>query len=70
MAPAAAANEQAARERVKLQGSSSAAPVGAGGGARRATAQSAATRGWCWWDRAGWGATDRVGACGKRADRA
>eukprot|EP00966_Prymnesium_polylepis_P056925 1317960-Prymnesium_polylepis.1 len=45
MAPAAAADEQTARARVRLQGSSSAAAVGAG--ARRATAHSAATRGWC-----------------------
>eukprot|EP00966_Prymnesium_polylepis_P055149 1275161-Prymnesium_polylepis.1 len=45
MAQAAAENEQAARARVKLQGSSSAAAVCAG--ARRATSQLAATRGWC-----------------------
>eukprot|EP00966_Prymnesium_polylepis_P253256 5853467-Prymnesium_polylepis.1 len=59
MAPAAAANEQTVRARVRLQGSSSAAAVGTG--ARRVTAHSAATRGWC---------AVRVGACGERADRA
>ena len=56
MAPAAAANEQTARAHVRLQGSSSAAAVGAG--ARRATAHSAATRGWC----AGSGGLGRCGS--------
>ena len=56
MAPAAAANEQTARAHVRLQGSSSAAAVGAG--ARHATAQSAATRGWC----AGSGGLGRCGS--------
>eukprot|EP00966_Prymnesium_polylepis_P127373 2946029-Prymnesium_polylepis.1 len=45
MAPAAAANERTARARVRLQGSSSVAAVGAR--ARRANAHSAATRRWC-----------------------
>eukprot|EP00966_Prymnesium_polylepis_P122126 2822992-Prymnesium_polylepis.1 len=45
MAPEAAANEKMVRARVRLQGSSSAAAVGAG--VRRATAHPAATRGWC-----------------------
>eukprot|EP00966_Prymnesium_polylepis_P120850 2792570-Prymnesium_polylepis.1 len=58
MAPAAAANEQATRARVKLQGSSSAAAV-ARRGASRTTAQSAApTRGWC----AGSGGLGRCGS--------
>ena len=56
MAPAAAANEQTARAHVRLQGSSSAAAVGAG--ARRATAHSAATRGCC----AGSGGLERCGS--------
>jgi hypothetical protein len=55
MAPAAVANEQTVRARVRLRGSSSARAVGAG--ARRATAQSAATRGWC----AGSGGLERCG---------
>ena len=56
MAPAAVANEQTVRARVRLRGSSSARAVGAG--ACRATAQSAATRGWC----AGSGGLERCGS--------
>eukprot|EP00966_Prymnesium_polylepis_P064999 1508117-Prymnesium_polylepis.1 len=69
MAPAATANEQASRARVKLQGSSSAAAVTSAPG-RVAQLHNRRRRAGGSRDRAGWGAADRVGDCGKRADRA
>ena len=67
MAPAAAANEQTARARVRLRGSAERRRSAAGRVAQQRSRRRCAggARG-----RAGWGAAVRVGACGKPADRA